>query len=113
MPFIDSKVSVKVSEEKREAIKAELGQAVSVLNKSESFLMAGFDDEYCLYLAGNKLDKGAFVAVSLYGGASSEAYDKMTAEICRIYEQQLGIPKDKVYVSYTGVRDWGWNGRNF
>lgn len=113
MPFIDSKITLKVSEEKREAIKAELGQAVSILNKPESFLMVGFDDEYCLYMAGNKLEKGAFVAVSLFGNASSAAYEKMTAEICRIYEQQLGIPQDKVYVTYSGISDWGWNGRNF
>ena len=113
MPFIDSKITMKVSAEKKEAIKSELGQAVSILGKPESFLMVGFDDEYCLYMGGNKLEKGAFVSVSLFGSASSGAYEKMTAEICRIYEQQLGIPKDKVYISYTSTGDWGWNGANF
>lgn len=113
MPFIDSKITVKVSEEKKEAIKAELGQAISILSKPESFLMVGFDDEYCLYMAGSRLEKGAFVAVSLFGNASSAACERMTAEICRIYEQQLGIPQDKVYVTYTGISDWGWNGKNF
>ncbi|MDE7312080.1 MAG: hypothetical protein K2N87_10775 [Eubacterium sp.] len=113
MPFIDSKITMKVSEEKKEAIKAELGNAVSILSKPESFLMVGFADEYCLYMGGSRMEKGAFVSVSLYGGASSGAYEKMTAEICRIYEQQLGIPKDKVYVTYSGISDWGWNGKNF
>lgn len=75
--------------------------------------MVGFDDEYCLYMGGSKMEKGAFVSVSLFGSASSAAYEKMTAEICRIYEEELGIPKDKVYVTYAGVNDWGWNGRNF
>ena len=113
MPFIDSKVTLKISDEKKEAIKAELGQAISILGKPESFLMLGFDDEYTLYMAGNRLEKGAFVAVSLFGNASSGAYEKMTGEICRIYEKHLGIPQDKVYVTYAGVSDWGWNGRNF
>lgn len=113
MPFIDSKITMKVSGEKKEAIKKELGQAISILSKPESFLMVGFDDEYCLYMGGDRLEKGAFVSVSLFGNASSTAYEKMTGEICRIYEQQLGIPQDKVYVTYTGVSDWGWNGRNF
>ena len=93
MPFIDSKVTLKISDEKKEAIKAELGQAVSILGKPESFLMLGFDDEYTLYMAGNRLEKGAFVAVSLFGNASSGAYEKMTGEICRIYEKHLGIPQ--------------------
>lgn len=113
MPFIDSKVTLKVSEEKKEAIKFEFGQMVSILNKPERFLMVGFDDAYCLYMGGAKMEKAAFVSVSMYGNAPSAAYEKMTAEICRIYEQQLGIPKDQVYVSYIGVSDWGWNGSNF
>lgn len=112
MPFIDSKITSKVSHEKRELIKAELGQAVSILSKPESFLMVGFDDEYCLYMGGNELEKGAFVAVSLFGNASSSACEKMTAEICRIFEKHLDIPQDKIYVSYSGISDWGWNGRN-
>lgn len=113
MPFIDSKITVPVSEEKREAIKGELGAAISIVGKPESFLMLGFEDNYDLYMGGKKLDKGAFVAVSLFGNASSQAYEKMTAEICRIYEEQLGIPGNAVYITYTGVNDWGWNGRNF
>lgn len=113
MPFIDSKVSLPMTEEKKESVKAKLGQAITTLNKSEGFLMVGFDDDYTLYMGGNKLDKGAYVAVSLFGNASSDAYEKMTAQICDIFEEELGIPQDKVYVTYTGVSDWGWNGRNF
>ncbi len=113
MPFIDSKITVPVSTEKRESIKSQFGQAISLLGKSESFLMVGFEDNYDLYMGGEKLKKGAYVSVSLFGNASSDAYNKMTAEICRLYEKELGIPGDKVYVTYHGVNDWGWNGRNF
>lgn len=113
MPFIDSKITVNVTEENKETIKTELGKAIAIINKPESFLMVGMDDGYDLYMGGRKLDKGAFVAVSLFGNAPSEQYDKLTAEICRIYEEQLGIPGNAVYVTYTGVQDWGWNGRNF
>ena len=113
MPFIDSKVTVSMTEEKKENIKKELGQAVNVLGKGESFLMVGFEDKYDLYLGGEKLDKGAFVSVRLYGSINSASSNKMTAEVCRIMEEQLGIPGDNVYVAYQGIADWGWNGRNF
>lgn len=112
MPFIDSKITLPVSEEKKEIIKNKLGQLVSILNKPESFLMVGIEDEYNLYMGGNKLEKGAYVAVSLFGTASSAAYEKMTGEICRLYEEELGIPGRSVYVTYQGVKDWGWNGSN-
>ena len=50
MPFIDSKVTVSLPEEKKEAIKTRLGEAISVLNKSETYLMVGFEDNYDLYM---------------------------------------------------------------
>lgn len=113
MPFIDSKVTVSLNSQKKEAIKSKLGRAISLLNKSESYLMVGFEDNYDLYMAGQKLEKGAFVSVSLFGKASSSSYDRMTGEICKILSEELGIPGDKVYVTYTPVSDWGWNGSNF
>lgn len=112
MPFIDSKITLPVSPEKREVIKSRLGQLAGILSKPESFLMVGIEDNYDLYMGGKKLEKGAYVAVSLFGSASSSAYEKMTGEICRLYEEELGIPGQSVYVTYQGVKDWGWNGRN-
>ena len=113
MPFIDSKITVPVSQEKRDVIKSELGKAISDLHKPESYLMIGIEDNYDLYMGGKKLEKGAYVAVSLFGAASSDAYNKMTGNICRIFEKELGIPGNAVYVTYHGVNDWGWNGQNF
>ncbi len=113
MPFIDSKVTVKISQEKEENIKRKLGQAcTSILGKGENWVMIGFEDEYTLYFKGDKCDKAAFVDVRLYGGASSQAYAQMSSEICKIYEEELGIPAASVYVSYQGYGDWGWNGGN-
>ena len=113
MPFIDSKVTVAVSPEQKEEIKAELGKLIATLNKSETYLMVGIEDSYDLWLGGKKLDKGAYVAVSLYGDAPKAAYDKLTGQICGLLESRLGIPGEAVYVTYHPVSDWGWNGRNF
>lgn len=113
MPFIDSKITLSVPQEKREILKAELGKAVSILNKPESFLMVGFEDNYDLYMAGNKLEKGAYISVSLLGSGTASEYEKMTARICELYEKELGIPGNNIYVTYHGINDWGWNGRNF
>lgn len=113
MPFIDSKVTISLTEEKKETLKTELGKAISILNKPESFLMLGFEDNYDLYMGGKKLDKGAYVSVSLFGNASSAQYEEMTATICRLFAEQLEIPPQAVYITYHGVNDWGWNGQNF
>ncbi len=113
MPFIDSKITVSLTPEKEEAIKTKLGEAIQILNKSETYLMVGFEDNYDLYMGGSKLDKGAYVSVSLFGQASPSAYSEMTKVICDILSEELSIPGNQVYVTYHGVNDWGWNGSNF
>ena len=113
MPFIDSKITIPVSGEEKEILKAELGRLITTLNKTETYLMVGIDDAYDLWLGGKKLEKGAYVSVSLYGNAPAEAYDKLTGQICALFEEKLGIPGNAVYVTYHPVSDWGWNGSNF
>ena len=113
MPFIDSKITVRVSDRQKEEIKTELGKLIATLNKSETYLMVGIEDSYDLWLGGKKLEKGAYVAVSLYGTAPKEAYDKLTGQICDLLSGRLGIPGNHVYVTYHPVSDWGWNGANF
>jgi len=114
MPFIGSKVSMKISKENEEVIKKNLGEAIQLIpGKSETFLMIGFEDECSLYFGGEKLDKGAFIEVKIFGKASKDAYANLTAAICNIYQEELQIPKDKMYVKYEEVQDWGWNGSNF
>lgn len=110
MPFIDSKIVGTVSEEKKECIKGRLGQAISLLHKPESYLMIGFSDNYDLFLAGKKLEKGAYVSVSLYGNAKQEDYEKMTQEITYILNEELDIPGKNIYVTYQSINTWGIDG---
>ncbi len=113
MPFINTKYSSSITPEQEQKIKSALGQAVSDLGKSESWLMVGFEPNCSLYFKGEKSEKIAFVEVSLFGNASRAAYDKMTGEICKILGDVLGVPADKVYVKYSPTDNWGWNGGNF
>ena len=82
MPFIDTKVTMKVSPEKKEIIKQEMGRRIAALNKTETYLMVGIEDGYDLWFGGKKLDKGAYVAVSLFGDAPKASYEKLTGQIC-------------------------------
>ncbi|MDE5899640.1 MAG: hypothetical protein K2H09_10340 [Treponemataceae bacterium] len=113
MPMIQMKLAGSVPQEQRSILAAELGKAVGILGKPESYLMLNFEDNQDLYFAGRKLDKGAYVSVQLFGEADGGASAKMTAKICGLLGSVLGIPADAVYVSYWGTRNWGWNGGNF
>ena len=114
MPFIDSKVSVKISKEQETQLKTRLGEAISLIpGKSENWLMAGFEDEYHLYFRGKDDEPMAFVEVRLFGGPDKGAFQKMTAEITKIFGEVLGISPDHMYIKYSATMDWGWNGSNF
>ena len=114
MPFIDSKVSVKASEEQKRELKERLGQAISIIpGKSESWLMVNIEDDQKMYFRGDDSEPVAFVSVNIYGSANPSAFSKMTAELTKIYGDLFGVAPDHMYVKYAASTDWGWNGSNF
>lgn len=113
MPFIDARLTVPASPAQKETLKATFGQAVTALHKSETYLMVQIADECELWMGGEKLEKGAYLSVSLFGNAAPADYEEMTARLCKILADTLDIPGDHVYVTYHPVTDWGWNGANF
>lgn len=114
MPFINSKISTKVTEAQKTELKTKLGEAISLIpGKSESWLMLGFEDAYSLYFRGDNSQPIAFVEVSVFGAENRQAFSNLTSKICEIYHQVLGISPDHIYVKYEAVANWGWNGGNF
>lgn len=114
MPFINSRVSVSMSDAQRETVKAKLGQAISLIpGKSESWLMVELADQCDLYFQGNNSQPTAFIEVKVFGSIPGNSLDKLTGEICNIYETELQIPQNRIYVKYEEVTKWGWNGSNF
>ena len=64
MPYINTSTNIKITDEKREQLKARLGRAIENLGKSESWLMLGFDDEKPMYFKGESSSPMAFVAIT-------------------------------------------------
>lgn len=114
MPCIETKVNVKISKEQEKTLKEQFGKAISLLpGKSESWLMLSFFDEATLYFKGKNDLPIAFVEVKIFGKASDEAYDNLTAKICEILNSVLSIDPSCIYVKYEEVEHWGYNGSNF
>ena len=114
MPFIDAKVSVPVTPAQEERVKALLGKAIALIpGKSETWLMVNIQENCHLYFQGTKDSPSAMVEVKVFGAASPQAYQKLTAEITRILDSELAIPSDRVFVKYDEVSHWGYNGNNF
>ncbi|MGN0455332.1 MAG: phenylpyruvate tautomerase MIF-related protein [Acutalibacteraceae bacterium] len=114
MPYINSKISTKITKEQETQLKTQLGQAIAIIpGKSERWLMVGFQDEFPLYFGGDNSAPSAFIEVSVLGEEDGNAFSELTARLCEIYNSVLGISPDRIYIKYEGVTYWGWNGGNF
>lgn len=113
MPYINLRTNKGISSEVELRIKERLGEAISIVGKSEGWLMVEFNDNCKLYFKGSNESPICYVDIKLYGKASREAYSRMTNVICSILDEELGIPASNVYVSYGEYDNWGWNGSNF
>lgn len=114
MPYIRTTVSNEISDSARENIKTKLGQAIALIpGKSEAWLMLAFEDNVNMYFKGNGSEEYAYVEVSLFGSTSDEAYDRLTAAISEIINEELGIDRANIYIKYEEAEHWGWNGSNF
>lgn len=113
MPFINVKTNTEITEEIKEAVKAELGKAISAIpGKSEAWLMVRIDDPAAMYFKGDASPCAMF-EVSIFGTASNSAYDDLTARLCAVSEKYLGVPASRVYIKYDEIEHWGWNNMNF
>lgn len=113
MPFINAKFSSPVSAEQETAIKSALGEAITLLNKSERYLMVEIEDNRRLYFGGENSAPIAFFDVSLLHSAPRASYEKLTARLCKIAKDVMGVDGENVYVKFEETENWGYNGFMF
>ena len=109
MPYINISTSVEVEDKKK--LLAEISILVSSLtNKSKRFVMAKLDDNSEMYFD----DEGpcCFLEIKSIGSLNPSEMGKPISNF--VYEK-MGIPIDKIYISFEDVPAsmWAWNGRTF
>lgn len=110
MPFIDVKLSESLETEKIESVKTKLGKAIPLLpGKSENYLMVNIEPECHLYFKGSNDVPAAMCCVSVFGKASREACEALTAEICNILEAEADVPPNRCYVKFDFCDTWGYD----
>ena len=114
MPCIQTTTSVRVTDAQKQALRERFGKAIEVFpGKTERWLMTTLQDGAFVSMAGDSETPAAFVEVSLLGKSDRAHFERMTAEICAVLQDVLSLSPANVYVKYTEVQHWGWNGGNF
>ena len=109
MPYINVSTSAKVDDKKK--LLEEISILISSLtNKSKRFVMAKLDDNCEMYF--DDETPSCFLEIKSIGALNPSEMAKPISDF--IYEK-MGIPTDKIYISFEDVPAplWAWNGRTF
>ena len=109
-----SKVNIPINTAQELQLKSRLGKAMEILpGLSEKYLLAGFEDNFHLYLRGDNLQKIAFIEVSIFSNENHIGYEEFSAEVTRIFVDILSIPPQNVYIKFVDIPCWSVGGMFF
>ena len=83
------------------------------LGKPENYVMVALEPPLPMVFAG---DDAPTVFMELKSIGLSEAQTpKLSAALCNLIKEQLGVNADRVYIEFADAprRMWGWNGATF
>jgi len=109
MPYINVSTSAKI-EDKKKLLKEISILVSSLTNKSKRFVMAKLEDNLEMYF--DDESPCCFLEIKSIGSINPSEMAKPISDF--IYEK-IGIPKDRIYISFEDVPAtlWAWNGRTF
>ena len=109
MPYINISTSSKIEDKKK--LLEEISTLISSLtNKSKRFVMAKLDDNCSMYFYSHA--PCCFLEIKSIGSLNPS---EMAKPISDFVSEKMGIPIDKIYISFEDVSasTWAWNGRTF
>ena len=109
MPYINVSTSAKVKDKKK--LLEEISILISSLtNKSKRFVMAKLDDNSEMYFEDER--PCCFLEIKSIGSLNPSEMAKPLSDF--VYKK-MGIPTDKIYISFVDVPAsmWVWNGKTF
>ena len=109
MPYINILTSEKVDNKKK--LLEEITTLISSLtNKSKRFVMAKLEDDLQMYFEDD--NNCCYLEIKSIGSLNPS---EMVKPICDFIHENIGVPVDKIYISFQDVPAsmWGWNGRTF
>jgi phenylpyruvate tautomerase PptA (4-oxalocrotonate tautomerase family) len=114
MPLLEVETTVVLTDDKRKALLASLSKVVAeTIGKPEQYVMVAISP--AAILMSGKPGDAALVDVRSIGGLSDDVNRQLSQKACRLLNESLGVPQDRIYLNFTDVEagNWGWKGDTF
>ncbi len=114
MPYfsIETNQSVDLAT-KQQLLKKTSAFMAELLGKPETYVMINIQPDTPLVFGGSD-EPAAFVRLKSIG-LPQDCCPAFSEKICRHVEQELGVPKDRVFIDFKDLERslFGWNGKTF
>ena len=100
--------------DKRKALLASLSKPIAeTIGKPEQYVMVAVG--HSAMLMSSNPGAAAFVDLRSIGGLTNDVNRKLSQKVCKLLNDSLGVPEDRIYLNFTEVEanNWGWNGNTF
>jgi phenylpyruvate tautomerase len=114
MPLLKLETNAPLSDDTRKTLLAALSKIVGeTIGKPEQYVMVAVNPVAALM--SGKPGEAAFVDIRSIGGLGGEVNRLLAQKVCKLLNDSLGIPADRIYLNFTDVKgaNWGWNGNTF
>ncbi|RKE02128.1 macrophage migration inhibitory factor (MIF) [Marinifilum flexuosum] len=111
MPYLKVQTNQSFSSKKQQSFLKESSALISFeLGKPEKYVMTAFESKIEMTLGGSE-EPVVFLQLKSIGLPDTKTKD-LSSKFASLVEEQLKIPKDRVYIEFMDVPRgfWGWNG---
>jgi phenylpyruvate tautomerase PptA (4-oxalocrotonate tautomerase family) len=114
MPLLTLQTSARLSSQQRHDLLAPLSKIIAeCIGKPERYVMVTVSE--AAMLMGGAETPAAYADIRSIGGLNNAVNRKLSEGVCRVLQEQLGIPPDRVYLGFSNVsaENWGWDSGTF
>ncbi len=114
MPLLSIETNVPADADTRRALLVSASTLTAEeLGKSERYVMVRFTHNPNMLFAGDDRPLAYLELKSI--GLPEEATPKLSAALCALVEERLGVPGNRIYIEFSDAprRMWGWDGHTF
>ena len=114
MPLLKIQTNQAIPEDRQTAILQQASAAVAaMLGKPERYVMVTLEHNPAMLFAGDAAPLASLELKSI--GLPGERSADLSAALCRLINQTLGVSADRIYIEFADAERhlWGWNGGTF